>query len=81
MNKSTLLCSLTCFGLMLTVMPPVGVAAEKFECLLPVKPTTPAKLQEIQRLLPDGNAMANIERLNAAIGTPAAGRHVEKSDH
>jgi hypothetical protein len=68
MNKSTLLCGLTCSGLMLTVMPPVGVAAEKFECPLPVKPTTPAKLQEIQRLLPDDNAMANIERLNATIG-------------
>lgn len=35
MNKSTLLCGLTCSGLMLTVMPPVGVAAEKFECPLP----------------------------------------------
>ncbi|MET4204729.1 MULTISPECIES: hypothetical protein [unclassified Bradyrhizobium] len=69
MNKSTLLCGLTCFGLMLTAMPPVGVAAEKFECPLPVKPTTPAKLQEIQRLLPDGNAMANSERLSATIGT------------
>ena len=58
MNKSTLLCGLTCFGLMLTVMPPVGVAAEKFECPLPVKPTTPAKLQEIQRL-PDVVAVLN----------------------
>jgi hypothetical protein len=69
MNKSTLLCALTCFGLMLTAMPPVGVAAEKFECPLAVKPTTPAKLQEIQRLLPDGDAMADIGRLNAAIGS------------
>ena len=69
MNKSTLLCGLTCFGLMLTAMPPAGAAAEKFECPLSVKPTTPAKLQEIQRLLPDDNAMANIGRLNATIGT------------
>jgi hypothetical protein len=68
-NKSTLLCSLTFFGLMLTAMPPVGAAAEKFECPLAVKPTTPAKLQEIQRLLPDGNAIANIGRLNATVGT------------
>ena len=35
----------------------------------PCQLTTPAKLQEMQRLLPDGNAMANIERLNATIGT------------
>ncbi|SRR6266851_9496533 len=68
-NKSTLLCGLTCFGLILTAMLPASAAAEKFECALAVKPTTPAKLQEIQRLLPDGNAMANIERLNATIGT------------
>jgi hypothetical protein len=69
MNKSTLLCGLTCFGLMLTAMPPVGVTAEKFECPLAVRPTTPAKLQEIQRLLPDGNAMADIVQLSATIGT------------
>jgi hypothetical protein len=69
MNKSTLLCGLTCFGLMLTAMPPASVAAEKFECPLPVKPTTPARLQEIQRLLPDGNAMADIGRLTATVGT------------
>jgi hypothetical protein len=54
---------------MLTAMPPARAAAEKFECPLAVKPTTPAKLQEIQRLLPDGNAMTNIERLNATVGT------------
>ena len=69
MNKSALIFSLTLSGLMLTAMPSAGAAAEKFECPLAVKPTTPAKLQEVQRLLPDGNAMANIERLNATIGT------------
>ena len=68
-NKSTLLCGLTCFGLILTAMLPASAAAEKFECALAVKPTTPAKLQEIQRLLPDGNAIANIGRLNATVGT------------
>jgi hypothetical protein len=68
MNKSALLCSLTCFGLMLTAMPPASAAAEKFGCPLAVKPTMPAKLQEIQRLLPDDNAMADIGRLNATIG-------------
>ena len=69
MKTSTLLCGLTCFGLMLTAMPQASVAAENFECPLPVKPTTPAKLQEIQRLLPDGNAMADIGRLTATVGT------------
>ena len=69
MNKSTLLCSRAFFGLMLTAMPPVGAAAENFECPLAAKPTTPAKLQEIQRVLPDDNAMDNIGRLNATIGT------------
>ena len=69
MNKSTLLCSRAFFGLMLTAMPPVGAAAENFECPLAAKPTTPAKLQEIQRLLPDGNAMADIVQLSATIGT------------
>jgi hypothetical protein len=69
MNKSTLLWGLTCFGLMLTAMPPASVAAEKFECPLPVKPTSPAKLQEIQRLLPDDNAMADIGRLTATVET------------
>jgi hypothetical protein len=69
MNKSTLLCGLTCFGLMLAAMPPASAAAETFECPLPAKPTTPAKLQEIQRLLPDGNAMADIGRLSATVGT------------
>jgi hypothetical protein len=54
---------------MLTAMPPVGVAAEKLECPLAVRPTTPAKLQEIQRLLPDGNTMADIVQLSATIGT------------
>jgi hypothetical protein len=69
MNKSTLLCGVTCFGLMLTATPPAKAAAEKFDCPLAVKPTPPAKLQEIQRLLPDGNAMADIGRLNATVGT------------
>src|SRR5271154_6953820 len=69
MNKSTLFFSLTLFGLILTAMPPAGSAAEQFECPRPVKPTTPAKLQEIQRLLPDSNAMADIGRLSATIGT------------
>jgi hypothetical protein len=69
MNKSTLLCGLTCLGLMLTAMVPVGAAAEKFECPLAVEPTTPAKLQELRQLLPDSNAMANIGRLTATVGT------------
>lgn len=69
MNKSALILSLTFSILMLTAMPSAGAAAEKFECPLPVKPTMPAKLQEIKRLLPDVNAMADIGRLNSTVST------------
>ncbi len=69
MNKSALLCGLTFFGLMLTALPPASAAAANFECPLPVQPIVPAGLQEIQRLLPDGNAMTDIGRLNVAVGT------------
>src|SRR5271170_4471684 len=69
MNKSELISSLALCSLMLTAMPWAGAAAEKFECPLPVKPISPAKLQEIQRLLPDVSAMADIGRLNATVST------------
>jgi hypothetical protein len=69
MNRSALIVSLTLSGLVLTAMPSAGAAAEKFECPLAVKPTMPAKLQQIQRLLPDANAMADIGRLNATVST------------
>jgi hypothetical protein len=69
MNKSALLCGLAFFGLILTAMPPAGVAAEKFECPVLLGPDAPAKLQEIQRLLPDGNAMTDPGRLNATVDT------------
>jgi hypothetical protein len=69
MSKSALLCALAFFGLILAAIPPTAAAAEKFECPLPLQPTTPAKLQEIQRLLPDGNAMADPSRLNATVDT------------
>jgi hypothetical protein len=69
MDKIILLCGLACFSLILTTMPPAVAAAEKFECPLPLGPNTPAKLQEIQRLLPDGDAMANPDRLNATVDT------------
>jgi hypothetical protein len=69
MNKGTPLWGLICFGLMLVAIQPASAAAENVECPLPIKPTTPARLQEIQRLLPDTNAMADIGRLNATIGT------------
>jgi hypothetical protein len=68
MNKRRhLFGGLTCFGLLLTAMLPASAAAETFECPFAAKPTTPAKLQEIRRLLPDGNAMADIGRLNATV--------------
>jgi hypothetical protein len=69
MYRSALIFGLTLSGLVLTAMPSAGVAAEKFECPLAVKPTTPAKLQQIQRLLPDASAMADIGRLNATVST------------
>jgi hypothetical protein len=67
MNRSALIFGLTLSGLVLLAMPSAGVAAEKFECPLAVKPTTPAKLQQIRRLLPDASAMADIGRLNATV--------------
>jgi hypothetical protein len=69
MSRSALIFSLTLSGLVLTAMPSAVAAAEKFECPLAVKPTTPAKLQQIQRSLPDVSAMADIGRLNATVST------------
>jgi hypothetical protein len=69
MNKSTLLCGLAFFGPIFTAMPPAGAAAEKFECPVPLVPNAVAKLQEIQRVLPDGNAMTDPGRLNATVDT------------
>jgi hypothetical protein len=69
MNRSALILSLTLSGLVLTAMPRAGAAADKFECPLAVKPSMPAELQQIQRLLPDVGAMADIGRLNATVGT------------
>jgi hypothetical protein len=69
MNRSALIFGLTLSGLVLMAMPSAGVAVEKFECPLAVKPTTPAKLRQIQRLLPDASAMADIGRLNATVST------------
>jgi hypothetical protein len=69
MHKIILLCGLAFFGLTLTAMPPAGAAAEKFECPVPLGPDTSAKLPEIKLLLPDGNAMADPDRLNATVDT------------
>jgi hypothetical protein len=69
MHKIILLCGLAFFGLILIAMPPAGAAARQFECPLPHGLDAPTKLQEIQRLLPDGNAMADPDRLNATVDT------------
>jgi hypothetical protein len=69
MNKSALIFSLTLSGLVLTSMPRAGAAAEQFECPLAVKPTMPAKLAQIQRSLPDANAMVDVARLTATVST------------
>jgi hypothetical protein len=67
MNRSAVIVSLALSGLVLAAMPCAGAAAEKIECPLAVKPTTPAELQQIQGLLPDASAMADIGRLNATV--------------
>jgi hypothetical protein len=67
MTRVPLLMSLVMFGLNLFVLP--SLAAGKFECPATLKPSTPAKLEEIKGLLPDGNAMVDVGRLNSTIAT------------
>jgi S-methylmethionine-dependent homocysteine/selenocysteine methylase len=52
---------------MLTIVP--AVAADKFECPSPFKPNTLAKLEQINGLLPNANAMSNINQLSDTIAT------------
>jgi hypothetical protein len=66
MKGSSLLRSLAFFGLMLSLVS--GAAAESFECPRAFKPSTPARLEEIRGLLPNVNAMADVNQLNATIG-------------
>lgn len=54
------------FGLAFFVAP--SIAAANFECPHPLKPSTPPILADIKSQLPDGNAMADVGRLTAAIG-------------
>jgi hypothetical protein len=68
MNKSLLLLSLAFLGVTLAALTPANAAAANFECALSVQPTDPARSLEMQRLLPDSNAMADIGRLTAAVG-------------
>ena len=49
----------------LTIVPAVG--ADNFECPSPFKPNTPAKLEQINGLLPGVSAMSDINQLNATI--------------
>jgi hypothetical protein len=65
MTRVALLLSLASF--MLTIVPAVG--ADKFECPSPFKPNTPAKLEQINGLLPNANAMSNINQLSDTIAT------------
>jgi len=67
MTKISRLLSLTVFGFNLFILP--SFAAEKFQCPATLKPSTPAKLEEISGLLPDRNAMADVGRLNSTIAT------------
>jgi hypothetical protein len=50
---------------MLATVP--GVGADKFECPSPFKPNTAAKLEQINGLLPNANAMSNINQLSDTI--------------
>src|SRR4051794_23562970 len=59
------LLSFTAF--MLAFVP--AVAAEQFECPNPFTPSTPAKLEQVNGLLPNVNAMTDVGLLNVAIGT------------
>jgi S-methylmethionine-dependent homocysteine/selenocysteine methylase len=65
MTRFVLLLSLASF--MLTIVPAVG--ADKFECPSPFKPNTLAKLEQINGLLPNANAMSNINQLSDTIAT------------
>jgi hypothetical protein len=49
----------------LSIVPVVG--ADKFECPSPFKPNTPAKLEQINGLFPNANAMSNINQLSSTI--------------
>jgi hypothetical protein len=65
MTRAALLLGLASF--MLTIVPAVG--ADKFECPSSFKPNTPAKLEQINGLLPNANAMSNISQLSDTIAT------------
>src|SRR3954467_6813372 len=51
----------------LTALP--GLGAEEFKCSFPSKPNEPAKLEQIKGLLPNVNAMFDIEKLSATIAS------------
>jgi len=46
---------------------PAHAADTAFECPRTFTPSTPAKLQEVQQLLPEDNPLDDIDRLNATI--------------
>ena len=65
MTKIQFLLSVTLFAV--TLVP--ALATEQFECPSPFKPNTPAKLEEINGLLPNVDAMGNIGQLKITIDT------------
>jgi hypothetical protein len=65
MTRIQLLLSVTLFAV--TLVP--ALATEQFECPSPFKPNTPAKLEEINGLLPNVDAMGNIGQLKITIDT------------
>jgi hypothetical protein len=44
---------------------PADAASLAFECPHAFTPSNPAKLVEVQRLLPEGNLLNHVDRLNA----------------
>ena len=67
MTRISLPLSLILFGLMLSPVP--SAAVEKLNCPFIFTSVTPSKLERIKALLPDGNAMGSVGRLNSTIDT------------
>jgi len=66
MIKSAIALSLALFTFF-TAMPAIG--AEEFKCSSPSKSNNPAKLEQINGLLPNVNAMMDLEKLSATIAS------------
>jgi hypothetical protein len=66
MRSLLLLVSLALLGLSISVEPARAVNTT-FECPRTFAPSSPAKRQNVQRLLPEGDPLDDVDRLNATI--------------